>query len=122
MEICQVIRLFRESRNLSAEQLALSLGVETSTITRAERGERRLSTQLLEQIAVALNTGVTDLYAIVEGRTVLPEHRPKEDAIETEEALLRLRQSMSGLSSAQRTLIVELAAVVVARGPDATST
>ena len=121
MEICQVIRLFRESRNLSAEQLALSLGVETSTITRAERGERRLSTQLLEQIAVALNTGVTDLYAIVEGRTVLPEHRPIEDAIETEEALLRLRQSMSGLSSAQRTLIVELAAVV-ARGPDATST
>jgi transcriptional regulator with XRE-family HTH domain len=121
MEICQVIRLFRESRNLSAEQLALSLGIETSTITRAERGERRLSTLLLEQIAAALNTGVTDLYAIVEGRTLLPEHRPVEDAIETEEALLRLRKTMSGLSSAQRTLIVELAAVV-ARGPDATST
>ena len=121
MEICQVIRLFRESRNLSAEQLALSLGVETSTITRAERGERRLSTQLLEQIADALNTGVTDLYAIVEGRTVLPQLRPIEVAIETEEALLRLRQSMSGLSSAQQTLIVDLAAVV-ARGPGATGT
>ncbi|MFA7268474.1 MAG: helix-turn-helix transcriptional regulator [Sterolibacterium sp.] len=116
MDICQVIRSFRESQNLSAEQLALSLGVETSTITRAERGERRLSTDLLERIAAALKIGVTDLYAIVEGREVVPANGSEDQSTEVGEALVVLRRLLLDLNPDQRTLIVELAKTV-ARHP-----
>lgn len=112
MDICQVIRSFRESQNLSAEHLALKLGVETSTITRAERGERRLSTTLLESIAAALNIGVTDLYAIAEGREVVPGCRRPGQSVEVEQALLALRNILSGLTMEQRMLIVDLAKTV----------
>lgn len=112
MDICQVIRSFRESQNLSAEQLALNLGVETSTITRAERGERRLSTTLLERIAENLHTGVTDLYAIAEGREVVSDCRRSSQSVEVEKTLLALRAILSGLTIEQRMLVVDLAKAV----------
>jgi transcriptional regulator with XRE-family HTH domain len=112
MDICEVIRSFRESKNISAEQLALSLGVETSTITRAERGERRLSTTLLEQIAAALNSNVTDLYAIAEGREVVTGSRKHGHSAEVDEVLLSLRQILSKLSPEQRQLVLDLAKTV----------
>lgn len=96
--------------------MALSLGVETSTITRAERGERRLSTELLEHIAAALKVGVTDLYAIVEGREVVPASGKDEESAEIGKALVVLRRLLLDLNPDQRTLIVELAKTV-ARHP-----
>ena len=113
MDICEVIRSFRESQNISAEQLALSLGVETSTITRAERGERRLSTTLLEQIAAALNSNVTDLYAIAEGREVVTGSRKHGQSAEVDEVLLSMRQILSKMSPKQRQLVLDLAKTVV---------
>ena len=114
MDICQVIRSFRESQNLTAEQLALSLGVETSTITRAERGERRLSTALVEQIAAALNTCVTDLYAMAEGREVVKGNRRHGHSDDVEEALLTMRQILLKLTPEQRLLVLDLAKTVAA--------
>ena len=113
MEICQVIRALRESQQLSAEEVAFRLGVETSTITRAERGERRLTTDLLQKIAGVLNLGVTDIYALVEGREVLPENGMSLDGlIEVNEVLLKLRGVLLKLSPAQRRLLLELARTV----------
>lgn len=112
MDICQVIRALRESKSISAEQLALSLGVETSTITRAERGERRLSTKLLEEIATALNTGVTELYAIVEGKVVADPPGLDGQAAEIEKTLMDLRRPISSMNAAQRGLLIELARTV----------
>ena len=112
MKICQVIRSMRESKKLSAEHLALCVGVEISTITRAERGERRIPTDLLEKIAVAMDIGVTDLYAIAEGRVVLAGASRTDDSLELDEVLLKLRLLMADLSKEQRALILELSAVV----------
>lgn len=112
MDICQVIRALRESKSISAEQLALNLGVETSTITRVERGERRLSTKLLEEIAFALNTSVTELYAIVEGKVVVTQPHQQGNAGEVEETLMALRRPLSEMNDAQRELLIELAKTV----------
>ena len=114
MKICQVLRSIRESKNLTAEQLALSVNVEPSTISRAERGERRISTALLEKIAAAMSIGVTDLYALVEGRQVLTGNIQPDDALDLEGTLLRLRQILSDLNPNQRALILDLA-IAVAR-------
>ena len=66
MKICQALRSIREAKNLTAEQLALSVNVEPSTISRAERGERRISTDLLEKIAAAMKEAGRDLGIPVE--------------------------------------------------------
>ena len=97
---------------MSAEHLALCVGVEISTITRAERGERRIPTALLEKIAAAMDIGVTDLYAIAEGRVVLAGTSRTDDSLELDEDLLKLRLLMADLSKEQRALILELSAVV----------
>lgn len=105
MDICQVIRSVRESKNLSAEQLALALGVETSTITRVERGERRLSTLLLEQIAKQFGVGVTDLYAIVERRVVEQSGREQVASENFDATMLKLRAILSDCDSSQLDLV-----------------
>jgi transcriptional regulator with XRE-family HTH domain len=110
MEICRVIRALRESQELTAEEVAFRLGVDTSTITRVERGERRLSTDLLQAIAGALNLGVTDIYALVEGREVLPAKSADFEALsDVNEVLLRLRRVLLKLPPDQRGLLLELA-------------
>ena len=114
MKICQALRSIREAKNLTAEQLALSVNVEPSTISRAERGERRISTDLLEKIAAAMSIGVTDLYALVEGRQLLTGNIQPDDALDLEGTLLKLRKILSGLNPNQRALILDLA-ITVAR-------
>lgn len=112
MDICQVIRSVRESKNLSAEQLALALGVETSTLTRAERGERRLSTTLLEQIADYLGLGVTDLYAVVERRVVDQNGREQVASEKFDETMLKLRAILKDCDSSQLDLVLAVVEVI----------
>jgi len=112
MDICQVIRSVRESKNLSAEQLALALGVETSTITRVERGERRLSTSLLEQIANQFGMGVTDLYALVERRVVDQNGREQVASEKFDETMLKLRAILKDCDSSQLDLVLAVAEVI----------
>lgn len=112
MDICQVIRSVRESKNLSAEQLALALGVETSTVTRVERGERRLSTTLLEQIADQFGMAVTDLYAVVERRVVDQNGREQVASEKFDATMLKLRAILKDCDSAQLDLVLGVVEVI----------
>ncbi len=58
------IRALRKKRGLIIEQLASEVGISQPYLTRIESGGRRLSVQLAEQIAMALNTHVTEVLGV----------------------------------------------------------
>jgi transcriptional regulator with XRE-family HTH domain len=58
------VKVKRESKNLSQEQLAILSDVSLSTIANLERGQHvNISIDILRQISVALNYYEWDLYA-----------------------------------------------------------
>ncbi|CAM4344183.1 transcriptional regulator with XRE-family HTH domain [Paenibacillus endophyticus] len=58
------IRLVRQKRGLSQEQLALLAGMNTSYIGQIERGEKNPTVKTLEKIAKALDINITDLFSL----------------------------------------------------------
>ncbi len=110
MHIGELIRGLRKERNWSQETLALEAGMETSSVCRIERGQRRLPTTQLEKIAAALGMTVADMFALAEGKTP-PTAPPAEEgdatADYTSEAV-QLRRSFRALTPANRRIAVEL--------------
>jgi transcriptional regulator with XRE-family HTH domain len=53
-EVAVKLKEWRESRGWTAQRLAAELGVQTSTITRWERGERRIPARFLESALMGL--------------------------------------------------------------------
>lgn len=66
------IRLLRNKRDLSQEQLALNAGVNTSYIGQIERGEKNPTIKILEKISSALKIDLIDL--------LYPSYPPKGGA------------------------------------------
>lgn len=56
------VRYFRDRANLTREQLAGRMGISTSQLTKLERGERRLTKEWMERIALALDIVPADLF------------------------------------------------------------
>jgi transcriptional regulator with XRE-family HTH domain len=56
------IREWREHRELTQQQLADRLDTDKGTISRYERGHRRLDGVVLQDLAYALDVDVPDLY------------------------------------------------------------
>lgn len=56
------LRHFREQASLTRDQLAGRMGISTSQLTKLERGERRLTKDWMERIAVALQISPADLF------------------------------------------------------------
>ena len=65
-EIPRVLRIFRNMRGLSQAQLALRLGVDTSTLAKYETGAIQLTHQKIEDIAKELNIEVYDILTFTE--------------------------------------------------------
>jgi len=61
------IRMLREARGLSQEQLALAIGRTKSVISRIESGETRLDLDVAQKIADTLNTTLADVLGIGPG-------------------------------------------------------
>lgn len=55
------IRIIRESKGLTRDQLAKRMGISHSQVTKLERGERRLTTDWLHSLADALEVSPVDL-------------------------------------------------------------
>ncbi|RRD91183.1 helix-turn-helix domain-containing protein [Conchiformibius steedae] len=68
MDILEQIRIVRECRNLSQEEMAKKLHMTTSHYSKLERGESRMYVDKLEEIAKVLGIELKDLLA-VEGKT-----------------------------------------------------
>lgn len=61
MKVEEKIRLFREAKHITQEEIADRIGMSTSGYSKLERGEVRLNLNRLEQIAEILEMNVTDL-------------------------------------------------------------
>ena len=64
MNINDKVRMVRELRDWSQEEMAQKLGMSTNGYAKIERGEVRLNIPKLEQIAAVLGIDVLDLMAI----------------------------------------------------------
>lgn len=110
MNIGQVIRALREERGWSQEKVALDAGMATSYVSRIERGERRLPTTRLEQLAAVFGRTAADIYALAEGRS-LPRAASKAEGdatVDYTSEAVQLRRSFRALTPANRRIAVEL--------------
>jgi|SRR5450830_1046382 len=66
MNIGQVLRKIRKERKASLEEIALVAGTDAANLSRVERGKQRLTPDMLENVAKALDVPVSSLYLIAE--------------------------------------------------------
>lgn len=62
------VRLLRETRNWSQEKLSEASGLHRTYISGIERGVRNPTIEIADQIAIALNVPVSDLFKEHRGR------------------------------------------------------
>lgn len=66
MNIGQVLRKIRKERKASLEEIALAAGTDAANLSRVERDKQRLTPDMLENVAKALDVPVSSLYLIAE--------------------------------------------------------
>lgn len=66
MNIGQVLRKIRKERKASLEEIALVAGTDAANLSRVERDKQRLTPDMLENVANALDVPVSSLYLIAE--------------------------------------------------------
>lgn len=71
MKINEKIRLMRETKNWSQEEMANKLAMSTNGYSKIERGESKINTERLEQIANILDMDVLELISVGERNVVL---------------------------------------------------
>lgn len=69
MNIGHVLRRIRKEKNASLEEIALSAGTDAANLSRVERDKQRLTPDMLEKVAKALDVPVSSLYLIAEQNT-----------------------------------------------------
>lgn len=117
MHIGQIIRALRQEMEWSQERLAHEADLDTSEVSRFERGQRRLPTTKLEVIAKALGTTPAALYAMAEGReppTNLCLDEGDATVDYTPEAV-QLRRVLRDLTEYERALVLDFARMLVKR-------
>lgn len=66
MEIGKVIRKIRKEKGATLEDVALAAGTDPANLSRVERGLQKLTPDMLENVALALEMPVSALYLIAE--------------------------------------------------------
>ena len=61
-EMCASIRIIRQSKKITAKQLAEKIGVTESAVTAYERGVRKIPVDKLIAVCKVLDIKVEDLY------------------------------------------------------------
>lgn len=117
MDIGQIIRALRQEKGLSQEQLAHEADLDTSEVSRFERGQRRLSTTKLEAIAKALGTTPASLYAVAEGREPPPAPSLDEGDTTIDYSLeaVQLRRLVRDLDLEERRLLLDFGKLLLNR-------
>ena len=107
MHIGEILKKRRESRFETLEDVAFRAGTDASNLSRIERGLQQPSIALLEALAGALDSRVSELYAEIEQR------RQVRGVAEPREPwgadLIRLQRHFRMLEAEQRALLIEIA-------------
>ena len=74
MKVNEKIKVFREMKELTQEDMANKLSLSTNGYANIERGETKLSVERLEQIANILEIDVTELLAFGENSSITYTH------------------------------------------------
>ena len=112
MQIGKVIRILRQEQGLTLEELALRIGSDAGNLSRVERGKQRYTPEMLQAIADALKTPVSNLFIRAEQKLATYEHADKkaEPPRATEsEFFPSLRRAVVGLDEEQQKLVLEFA-------------
>lgn len=119
MQIGQIIRALREEKGWSQEKLAFDAGMETSHLSRIERGERRLAIELLDTLTAALGTSPAAVCAIREGLVLPPAINGTNGDLTTDYTpeAVELRKTFRQLTMPNRRLVVDFAQMLVKRPP-----
>lgn len=114
MEIGRVICALRKERNLTQEEVALSVGTDAGYLSRIERGDRLPSLLLLENIAKSLGTTPSSIYAAAEQLESPNQAEATTSLLITDvsDDGLNLRLIFRNLSKANQRIAVELLKVL----------
>ena len=111
MDIGQAINAIRKRKHLKLDAVAYDAGTDTGYLSRIENDGRKPSLKMLEQIAAALDTPVSSIFALAEGRgetAEIPTEFADGDTDGLAVDLVQLRQSFRALTPANRRIAVEL--------------
>lgn len=111
MDIGQAINAIRKRKHLKLDAVAYDAGTDTGYLSRIENDGRKPSLKMLEQIAAALDTPVSSILALAEGRGESAEIPADFSEGETDSLavdLVQLRQSFRALTPVNRRIAVEL--------------
>ena len=111
MDIGHAINAIRKRKHLKLDAVAYDAGTDTGYLSRIENDERKPSLSMLEQIAVALDTPLSAIFALAEGRCGHAEIPPEFfDPAANEQAvdLVEVGRSFRALTPANRRIAVEL--------------
>lgn len=72
------LRRLRERSTVTQEELSQRLGITQSTLSKCERGERRIDVSELRRICLALGTSLTEFVAAYEKRLESTAQDPAE--------------------------------------------
>ena len=111
MDIGQAINAIRKRKQLKLDSVAFDAGTDTGYLSRIENDSRKPSLQMLEQIAAALDTPVSAIFALAEGRDEavgVPDDFVNPDTDRLSVDLVQLRQIFRCLTPANRRIAVEL--------------
>ena len=102
------IREWRIERDLSLEDLATLVGCHQTYLGRIERGERRLTDQMIAKVAKALR--------------VQPQDIMKSDGqVAAEQAAIQMAELIQQMTAEEREMTLELAKTVLSRRPSKAS-
>lgn len=111
MDIGQAINAIRKRKHLKLDAVAYDAGTDTGYLSRIENDARKPSLKMLEQIAAALDTPVSSIYALAEGRGIPAEisayfAEAESDGLAVD--LVQVRQIFRALTTTNRRIAVEL--------------
>lgn len=111
MDIGQAINAIRKRKHLKLDAVAYDAGTDTGYLSRIENDGRKPSLKMLEQIAAALDTPVSSIFALAEGRgeaAEIPDDFAESGTEGLAVDLVQLRQTFRSLTPANRRIAVEL--------------
>lgn len=115
MDIGHAIHIIRKQKGLTQEALAESVDADAGYLSRVENGNRQPSLDLLMRLSDALQTPLSSVFAVAEGReaaAVIPDGLDMDDLAETQKESLLLRRYFRALPADRKQVALDILKVM----------